>query len=253
VPITITKAGSYVLGGNLKVTDPTIDAIRVAASNVTIDLNGFTIEGPPKGPTSHGAAIQTVAGGGWNVVVKNGVVRGFFIAEAACIHLGGGGGHRVEDVRVYECGGIGIYVDGVVTRCDVSASGSGIGVGAGGSVTDNVLHSITYLGIHTNTPGISNNGVKSGGVTILRNTFYAQDPASICIWSLGANRIEGNTCHGGWQGLVLTDGANYYAGNLIIGAVEPVVDGGGYNIDGGTIDPALSNVIVPNPPAPPEP
>ncbi len=130
VPITIKKSGSYILASNLKVTNPTVDAILVAASNVTIDLNGFTIEGPPKGPTSNGSAIQSDAGGG-NVVVKNGTISGgFFEAAAACIHLAGQG-NRIENVHVTGCGGTAIYAEGVVTHCEVKASWGGIGVGRG--------------------------------------------------------------------------------------------------------------------------
>ncbi len=85
---------------------------------------------------------------------------------------------------------------------------------------------------------------RSSGATIVRNTVYVENATSTCIRSNGANRIEENSCHGGGAGLVLTDGANFYARNFIYGAVVPVVDGGGDNIDGGTIDLALSNVIV---------
>jgi hypothetical protein len=184
VPIRIKKSGSYVLGSNLKVTDPTVTAIRVAANDVTIDLNGFTIEGPPAGPTSHGAAILNVAGGEANVVVKNGTVRGFSIDEAACIHLSGGGGagsHRVENVHVQACGGHGIYADGVVIHCQVTRTDFAIGAGEGSVVTDNTVYWARYRGIHTNTRGLSgtNDGTKSGGVVVARNNIYAQDAGTI--------------------------------------------------------------------------
>jgi len=44
-PITICKPGSYVLGSNLTVPANT-DGIDIAVSDVTIDLNGFTLKGP---------------------------------------------------------------------------------------------------------------------------------------------------------------------------------------------------------------
>lgn len=241
LPVKITKSGSYILQSNLKVTDPTVDAILVTANDVTIDLNGFAIEGPPMGPTSDGSAIESL--GATNVVVRNGHIRGFWEADAACIHLTGNGS-RVEDVHVNACGGIAIYVEGVVTRCEVTDSGSGIGVGPGSIVADNHLKGNYGFSIHTNTPGVSAEGVRAGGVTITRNTVEVPW-GGICIGSPGANRIEGNTCHGGSNGLNLTDGANYYANNLIYGAYYPLTDAGAPNIDGGSIDPSLSNVIVP--------
>jgi hypothetical protein len=239
VPVTISKPGSYILGSNLRVSDPTVDAIRVAASDVTIDLNGFTIIGPPLGPTSNGSAIENV-GGQSNVVVRNGSIRGFFESVAACIHLGGGHGNRVEDVRVHQCGGIAIYVDGVVTRCAVTDSASGIGVGSGSVAADNTLFNIEGSGVHTVGT--------SGGITIARNTFHAANPGATCIRSWGANRIEDNFCHEGWAGLVLTGGANFYLRNFLFGSVAPIVDGGGNNVDGGDVDPALTNLAVPAPP-----
>ena len=43
-PVTITNSGSYILSTNR--SPPTgVDAIDITASNVTLDLNGFTIGG----------------------------------------------------------------------------------------------------------------------------------------------------------------------------------------------------------------
>src|SRR3712207_5840058 len=67
LPITITQPGSYYLTGNLTGAD----GIRVSASNVTIDLNGFTIQGTG-GATSVGIYRTTTQ---TNITVKNGTVR----------------------------------------------------------------------------------------------------------------------------------------------------------------------------------
>src|ERR1022692_224651 len=45
-PVTISVPGSYRLSGNLTVPDQNTTAIQIAADNVTIDLNGFSILGP---------------------------------------------------------------------------------------------------------------------------------------------------------------------------------------------------------------
>ena len=45
-PVTISRPGSYRLSGNLEVTDPDITAIEITADHVTLDLNGFSIQGP---------------------------------------------------------------------------------------------------------------------------------------------------------------------------------------------------------------
>src|SRR6266850_592227 len=48
-PISITQPGSYRLSGNLTVPAAT-NGIEISASNVTIDLNGFSILEPPTAP-----------------------------------------------------------------------------------------------------------------------------------------------------------------------------------------------------------
>jgi len=102
VPITITEPGSYQLGSNLKVINRNVTAITVAADNVTIDLAGFTIEGPLAGPVGDGSGIITSTTMNNNVLVRNGVVRGFHGPALPCVHLAGRG-NRVEDLRVDNC------------------------------------------------------------------------------------------------------------------------------------------------------
>jgi hypothetical protein len=42
-PVTISRPGSYRLTGNLIVTNPDFDAVKVVADNLTLDLNGFMV------------------------------------------------------------------------------------------------------------------------------------------------------------------------------------------------------------------
>jgi hypothetical protein len=44
VPFTITKTGTYTLDGNLTLSGTNATAITVNASNVVIDLTGFTLK-----------------------------------------------------------------------------------------------------------------------------------------------------------------------------------------------------------------
>ncbi|MGC2493226.1 hypothetical protein, partial [Candidatus Binatus sp.] len=55
-PYVISASGSYRLTGNLTVSSTGADAIDVNASHVTIDLNGFSINGP--GASSSGSGIS---------------------------------------------------------------------------------------------------------------------------------------------------------------------------------------------------
>jgi len=71
-PIKITKPGSYILTNNLFVSALLVNAINVTTSNVSIDLNGFSISGP--GGASPGTGIGINASGTSNVSIRNGMV-----------------------------------------------------------------------------------------------------------------------------------------------------------------------------------
>lgn len=76
-PYTISQPGSYKLSGNL-ITPSGTDAIHVAVSNVTLDLNGYSITTPtqPQVPATAGIRATTDVSG---VTVRNGVIRGFTV------------------------------------------------------------------------------------------------------------------------------------------------------------------------------
>lgn len=71
----ITQPGSYKLSGNL-IVSAGFDGIDVSASNVTIDLNGFSITSLQSGTTSTGNGIRE-RGQLSNVRIHNGSLAGF--------------------------------------------------------------------------------------------------------------------------------------------------------------------------------
>jgi len=82
-PITITLPGAYRLSGNLSVPQGT-DGIHLTASNITIDLNGFSITTPTNNALDSSASgittpfeSGTVASG---IAIRNGVIEGFVLA-----------------------------------------------------------------------------------------------------------------------------------------------------------------------------
>jgi hypothetical protein len=97
-PVTISRPGSYRLSGNLDVANPDTTAIEITANNVTLDLNGFTIQGPLDQCANtlqpvwcsnelHGTGIIARAAGSTDpfsaiVVILNGIVRA--MAMTAC-------------------------------------------------------------------------------------------------------------------------------------------------------------------------
>ena len=68
-PVTITAPGSYFLTSNINVAG--LPAVVIRASNVALDLNGFTIAG------NLDNLGVVMAGNTLNVVVRNGTIRNF--------------------------------------------------------------------------------------------------------------------------------------------------------------------------------
>jgi hypothetical protein len=79
-PVTIAQPGSYRLSG--KLTAPAdVHGIVIAASGVTLDLNGFSIEGPPQNCQGGGFCAPLnailVSGPRQGITVRNGTTLGF--------------------------------------------------------------------------------------------------------------------------------------------------------------------------------
>ena len=132
IPLTITKAGSYRLIGNLEAQGGGQDCITIAANDVTIDLNGFLI-----GPSEvfvFSFGITTV-GTRQNITVKNGTIRG---CSSHGVFLVDSTNNRLSDLRLMDNTGSGMRVgdNSIVTNCTAYSNGSsGISVAAGqGSV-----------------------------------------------------------------------------------------------------------------------
>jgi len=159
----ISQPGSYRLTSNLTQHDANTIAIRIAASNVTLDLNGFSIIGPNTCRAGQSVAancdfvlgavgIGTVNANGapytnyGATTVKNGVISGM---GGHCLYLTGKNA-LVEDVAVDNCGGHGIdaastALDGVVHRGRATSVYS-IGI-FGGVITNSVATSLGDFGI----------------------------------------------------------------------------------------------------------
>jgi hypothetical protein len=114
-PLIIGLSGSYVLTGNLTPT-PGADAINVFAPNVTIDLNGFQIDGA-------GVALDGIDGFGFpGLTVQNGSVSGFIGVGVAAF----GAGSKIFNVRA-SASGTGISGAGcLIVECTADGNGTGI-------------------------------------------------------------------------------------------------------------------------------
>ena len=119
--VTISVPGSYYLTNNIAVAGG--DAITIAASGVTLDLNGFTVSSTAPGATGTGILIS---GNRRNITISNGFIEGSVLRSGA-VFSGNGFGNGI-----YIAAGQPVNV--LVSRVSVSGIlGEGIDLGTGES------------------------------------------------------------------------------------------------------------------------
>lgn len=114
----ITQAGSYYLTSNLTGAGAKI-GIEIAASNVTIDLNGFALTGVAL--STYGIATDAPRN---NITIRNGAVSSWGEAGINLTVGGTGKGSLIEGVHASSNGSAGIYAgtNAVVRACTAFAN-----------------------------------------------------------------------------------------------------------------------------------
>ena len=144
----ISQSGSYYLTENLiGVTGKS--GIQITATKVTLDLNGYTLDG-------HFVGLDGVQMPTWrdNVVVRNGTIANW-TGDGLDFRSDNG---RLEDLSVTTCGAWGIYLHDSfsvrVRNCGVYSCGDEIGVTGGGiygssaaSIDDCTVRTVDGIGI----------------------------------------------------------------------------------------------------------
>jgi hypothetical protein len=172
-PYVISTSGSYRLTGNLTVSSTSADAIAVNASDVTLDLNGFSITGPGGSTSGNG-----ISAGVTDVTVENGTITGF----------GGNAAIRAGN-------------NSIIRNVHASSNGQGIITGNGSVVSDNVAHDNSGTGINCNGAGcaISGNAVYNNAQGISANdatTGYAGNVLKNTTNVSGGTSMKNNICTG---------------------------------------------------------
>lgn len=142
LPYTISAPGTYVLSRNL--TARSTDGIDVNASDVTIDLGGYTLNQRVPG---NGSGIFVTSGMS-NVSVQNGVINGFYNG----VFFGTGSGDTLINVELLTIGNVGVFVeanDCLIENCVIggaSGAGNGIYISNAGAVgvRNNQISGFTY-------------------------------------------------------------------------------------------------------------
>jgi hypothetical protein len=134
LPVQIVNSGSYRLTGNLTTNDLNTDVIDINANTVTIDLNGFSVQGPVScsgsnvSCSANGIGDGIDASGFENITISNGAVIGM---GDDGIRVGRGA--YLEELIVAENAGVGIEAltaGSVLRRLSVRENGgNGISMG----------------------------------------------------------------------------------------------------------------------------
>lgn len=176
-PYKITQPGSYKLSGNLVVTAENTDAIDISTSNVTLDLNGFSITGPitctgqGSGLSCSNGASTGVSAFGLGTTIKNGTVSGF--NDGVFIENG-----IVDGIQAYFNTNLGIEIQsGLATGNVALANGNGIyvinGIATGNFATYNEYVGLTMLFGLYGSNRVSENG--NADLLILSPTAVSQN------------------------------------------------------------------------------
>src|ERR1017187_8794934 len=133
--VTISASGSYYLTANISITNGS--AITITASQVTLDLNGFTLSSTEASPTGTGILL---VGGNTDITILNGHIKGGVTYHGGGSYSGPGFAAgiyysvtapynvRVSGVSVSGCSTYGIYLSvgnaTIVESCPVFDIGS---------------------------------------------------------------------------------------------------------------------------------
>jgi hypothetical protein len=224
-PYTISQSGSYVVTQNLTVM-ANQTAITVNADFVTIDLNGFAIQGPNTCSYASGVVTCTALGTGQGIfasgrqgiTVRNGAIRGTGAAG-----LVAGIGARIENVTVSQVGGQGIDVShgGSVRRASAQVvDGTGIRCGTGCLLADNRVHQAELDGISAGNSLYRENDVRTAGRDAISG-----------LTTVGGSLFEGNVARDtGDDGLTAIGGFAFFDNTSTLNAQTPGSDGAAIDV-----------------------
>jgi hypothetical protein len=210
-PISINQSGHYKLAASL-VVPAGQTAIQVGASNVILDLNGFTISSATPVCTGEWPALNCASGfytagvrntGNYvNITVRNGSITGFshgihlyqrsliedvVLENNAVYGAMVASGSVLRGVRTANNKAGGIYAQQSVVK-DSSASGSNVAFWGEGNLVQNVVSYDTNFAILSNGGAAGTTGVRESVFKTSGNMFQG------AVQSLGNNLCNGSPC-----------------------------------------------------------
>jgi hypothetical protein len=201
-PAKLTKPGSYILASNLS-PGKDLDGIVVAAPDVSIDLNGFTISGGSAGGVDN--ARYGIQGNGDRLTVKNGTIGAF---KGAGIYAPNRPYLIVEHMRIINGRGFGINNS----------------TGNTGRIQNNTIATNLKTGIVCGRSCLIEGNVVSYNGTGIRAQFS----------TILGNTITFNAGYGIETGLTTSAGTYGFGNNVLTnnnGGTGEQVDGNGYELE----------------------
>lgn len=197
---SITKSGSYILTSNITATT-SIYGFNISASNVTLNLNGFTITGAASCSMSGCTALNNsyygvyVQSGYTGITIENGSIANFYYGVYAA-------NSNIHDLGISNCQAA-IWANYSIIRHNVISNCDGWTIyDTGGTISDNALTNITY-GIAGTDSSITNNtvvGAQQYGMSAF-NSFVSGNTlvGNATDLSLGNNSVsnKNNACTAG--------------------------------------------------------
>jgi len=208
-PVTLVNPGRYVLTSNLYVPNGQT-AINILGSDITLDLNGFTIHSTGKcswtfprtvtcgamSATGHGGVIAS----GTRATVRNGTVRGFNVCVSANV------GAAIHDMTLVDCNYGLEAVEGLVENTIIRQAVQGMKVTKTAVRRAFIMHTSKAIeathsvieGVHAPEVGrgVYGHGATPGTRTGAHNiTMWAADGVAVGnVYSMKNNLCNGHTC-----------------------------------------------------------
>jgi hypothetical protein len=191
-PVTISRSGSYRLSSDLTVPDENTTGVEITVSNVSLDLNGFSILGPvqcvypgassctPATGSGDGVRITGPANRYANIAIQNGTIRG--MGKSGISQDGSIPGLLIDRVRLVSNRSAGVYANGALIIHSLATGNGGNGFSGNGiNLQSSTAHSNAGRGLNANI------GSAYGGNALIGN-------GAGHVNSGGPHQTTGNLC-----------------------------------------------------------
>jgi parallel beta-helix repeat protein len=174
LPYYISESGSYVVVKDLTLTTQNTHGITISADDVSIDLNGHTLQGPghDQGSTGNGIFVSSIRR---NITVRNGTLRDW----------------RENGLHAFDC------VNGQFENLCCDSNGAhGLIAGVNCKIMGNTCTNNTGTGIFARSGCVVSNNTSGGNHGTLSNPgrgIYAVDGCTITNNACQGNYSEGSS------------------------------------------------------------